>query len=137
MSAQPLFEGLVYDESGNLVTISYIGDEPHYVVDVDGFHRHIPAADVDRQVLAVFIEQLQAHQDLAVQQALNFLGKDDLFTKAALDASIRNVSVDQVLAQGIPAEARNMMGMVGFHVVINHHGELVTINQPTAADGEL
>src|SRR5687767_3267518 len=100
MSTQPFFEGLVYDESGNLVSVSYIGSEPHYVVDVDGFHRHIPSEQVDRQVLAVFIEQLQAHQDIAVQQALSFLGKDDLFTKAALDASIRNVSVDQVLAQG-------------------------------------
>ena len=137
MSTQPIFEGLVYDESGSPVSVAYIGDEPHYVVDVDGFHRHIPAEQVDRQVLAVFIEQLQAHQDIAVQQALSFLGKDDLFTKAALDASIRNVNVDQVLAQGIPAEARNMMGMVGFHVVINHHGELISIKQPTADDGDL
>jgi hypothetical protein len=136
MARQALFEGLVYDENGHPVTTAHIGDEAHYVVEVDGFHRHIASEEVDRQILAVFIEQLQANQDMAVQQALNFIGRDDLFTKAALDASIRNVSPDQILEQGIPPQARDMMGMAGFQVIINHHGEIVGMNQPTAPDEE-
>lgn len=130
MSHQALFTGLVYDEARNLVDIAFIGSEAHYVIDDNGFRRHIPAADVDRQVLHIFIDQLQDHKDVAVDQALRMMGKDDLFTKAALDVSIRNVNVDEIMQQGIPAQARDMMGMMGFRVIINYHGEVVGMDQP-------
>ena len=131
MAKQALFTGLVYDEKENAVEVAFIGSDAHYVVDDDGFLRHIPSEDVDRQVLHIFLEQLEENKDLAVEQALRFLGRDDLFTKAAVDASMRNVSVDQILEQGIPEQARDMMGMVGFRVIINVHGELVSLEQPT------
>ena len=41
-----------------------------------------------------------------------------------------------VIAQGIPAQARDMMGMMGFRITINFHGEVVDIAQPTAPDDE-
>jgi hypothetical protein len=85
MASRALFEGLIYDEFDHLVTVAYIGTDAHYVVDDDGFHRHILAETVDRQVLTVFVEQLQANKEMAVAQALQMLGQDDLFTKAALD----------------------------------------------------
>jgi hypothetical protein len=85
-------------------------------------------------VLAIFLEQLQDNKDLAVEQTLKMLGRDDLLTKAAVDASIRNVDIDQIIAQGIPLQAREMMGMLGFRVVINVHGELVRLDQPTVPD---
>jgi len=132
MARNALFVGLVYDEFENLVEVSYIGTDAHYVVDDAGFHRHINSEDVDRQVLHVFLEQLEQNKDVAVEQALNFLGKDDLFTKAAVDASMRNVNVEEILKQGIPEQARNMMGMVGFRIVIDIHGQVVRLDQPTA-----
>lgn len=58
------------------------------------------------------------------------MGKDDLFTKAALDSSIENVDVDQLLQQGIPPQARDMMGMMGFRIIINYHGDIVDFDQP-------
>ncbi|MCI0394448.1 MAG: hypothetical protein L0332_21135 [Chloroflexi bacterium] len=131
MARQALFSGLVYDEDGRPVSTTYVGAEAHYVVDDDGFLRHINSEQVDRQVLDVFLEQLAENKDLAVEQALNFLGSDDLFTKAALDASMRNISADQIIEQGIPEQARDMMGMLGFRIVINVHGDLVRLDQPT------
>lgn len=130
MSFNALFDGLVYDEQENLVEVTHIGGDAHYVVDDAGFHRHINSEEVDRQVLKVLVQQLQENKDMAVEQALNFIGKDDLFTKAAVDASMRNVNIDQILKQGIPAQARDMMGMVGFRIIINLHGEVVRIDQP-------
>lgn len=130
MSLNALFAGLVYDEQDNPVEITHVGGEAHYVVDDAGFHRHVYSEDVDRQVLEVLVQQLEDNKDMAVEQALNFLGKDDLFTKAAVDASMRNVNIDEILKQGIPAQARDMMGMVGFRIIINYHGEVVRIDQP-------
>ena len=136
MAQQALFEGLVYDENDNLVTVGRIGVDAYYVVDDDGFHRHIDTEIVDRQVLSIFIEQLQDNKDIAVEQTLKMLGRDDLLTKAAIDASIRNIDMDQIIAQGVPLQAREMMGMLGFRVVINIHGELVHLDQPTVPDDE-
>lgn len=136
MARQALFEGLVYDEEERPVTTTVIGDDAHYVVDDDGFHRHINSEEVDRQVLAVFIEQLENNKDLAIEQALNMMGRDDLFAKAAIDASLRNINMDQIIEQGIPLQAREMMGLLGFRIIINYHGELVRLDQPVIPDGE-
>ncbi|KAA3663952.1 MAG: hypothetical protein DWQ04_08205 [Chloroflexi bacterium] len=134
MARQALFEGLVYDEDERLVETAVIGPDAHYVVDDDGFKRHIDSEKVDRQVLGFFLQQLDANKDMAVEQALNMMGKDDIFTKAALDASLNNIDMNQIIAQGIPLQARNMMGMLGFRVIINLHGEVVKLDQPAAPD---
>lgn len=136
MSRQALFEGLVYDETGRLVDTAVVGNEANYVVDDDGFLRHISADIVDRQVLAIFLEQLDQNRDLAVEQTLKFIGKEDLMTKAAIEASLKNIDMDQIIAQGIPTQARNMLGMMGFRIVINFHGDVVAIEQPQSFDGE-
>lgn len=134
MARRALFDGLVYDEQESIVETAIVGDEAFYVIDDNGFHRHIDAEDVDRQVLSIFLEQLQDNKELAIEQALKFMGKDDLFTKAALDASMRNIDMNQIIAQGIPEQARDMLGMLGFRIIINLHGELVRLDQPVAPD---
>ena len=136
MARQALFEGLVYDEAERPVTVTNIGGTAHYVVDDAGFLRHVDSEEVDRQVLAVFLSQLEDNKEIAVEQMLNLMGKDDLFTKAAVDASLRNVDMDQILAQGIPMQARNMLGMLGFRIIINYHGEVIGMDQPAAPDDE-
>ena len=134
MANQALFEGLIYDEYDQPVNITHVGDEVFYVVDDQGFLRHVVAEEVDRQILSFFLNQLDENKELAIEQALNMLGKDDLFTKAALDAQLRNIDMDQIIATGIPLQAREMLGMLGFHVIINVHGEVIEINQPSAPD---
>jgi hypothetical protein len=136
VARKTLFEGLVYDEQDNLAAVKTIGDEAFYVVDDDGFKRHIESEEVDRQVLEFFLQQLEENKDLAIGQAMNMMGKDDLFTKAALDAQMRNIDVNQIIEQGLPEQARNVMGMVGFRVIVNVHGEVVRIVQPAIPDEE-
>lgn len=136
VAKEALFAGLVYDEYGNPVDTTRVGDESFYVVNDDGFLRHIESETVDRQVLEVFLGQLEENKDLAVTQAMQMIGKEDLFTKAALDAQMRNIDVDKIMEQGIPEQARNMMGMVGFRIIINLHGEVVRLDQPSIPDEE-
>jgi hypothetical protein len=132
-----MFDGLVYDEYENLLATSVIGGEAQYVVDDDGFMRHVDAEAVDRQVLTFFLEQLSQNKDLAVEQAMEMMGQDDLLTKAALDASLSNISADQIIAQGVPTQARDMLGMLGFRVYIDVHGEVIRMDQPaTPEEGE-
>lgn len=134
MTKQALFSGLVYDEQEQLVQTVIVGEELFYVVDDNGFRRHIVAEDVDRQVLQIFLDQLEGNRDLAVEQMLNMMGQDDLFAKAVIDASLRQINLEQIMAQGIPAQARDMLGMLGLRIVINYHGELVRLDQPTMPD---
>ncbi len=134
MAHQALFAGLVYDEREIPLETVYIGSEAFYVVDDSGFHRHVEANEIDRHVLTIFLQHLEENKDMAVEQALRLIGKDDLFTKAAVDASMRNIDLDKIIKQGLPEQARDMMGMLGFRIIINHHGEIVRIDQPTAPD---
>jgi hypothetical protein len=136
MATQALFSGLVYDEWDQPVTTRIVGGEAQYVIDDAGFLRHIDSEAVDRQVLGVFLEQLEDNKEIAVEQMLNMMGKDDLFTKAAVDASLRNIDMNQIIAQGIPEQARHMLGMFGFRIIINIHGELIRLDQPAATDDE-
>lgn len=136
MARQAMFDGLVYDDYDNLLTTTVIGGEAQYVFDDDGFRRHIDAEVVDRQVLAFFLNQLQENKDLAVEQALKMLGSDDLLTKAAVDASLRNINMEQIMAQGVPAQARDMLGMLGFRVVVDMHGEVLRLDQPAAPEDD-
>lgn len=137
MARQALFAGLVCDERENQVAVTTIGGDAFYVVDDDGFLRHIDSDAVDRQVLEFFLEQLEQNKDIAISQAMNMMGKDDIFTKAALDAQMRNIDADQIIEQGLPEQARNAMGMVGFRVIVNVHGDVVRIDQPAVPDEEL
>ena len=133
-SKTALFEGLISTEYGEAVRVAHIGPEPHYVIPDGDFMRHIAAEEIDRQVLNVLSEQLEQHRDLAVEAALEMIGKDDLFTKAMVDASINNM--DRVLDQGIPEELRAWMGMMGFKVIVNFRGEVVQVEQPGQIDPE-
>lgn len=132
MSAEPLFAGLVFDENDQLVETTYVGQEPCYVVDDAGFKRHIPSETVDRQVLEFLGEQIQGHEEILTEQAAKLSGQDDIFSRAVLLEQFKNIEgqFDQILKEGLPEEGRAYMGMTGFKVIIDHHGELVDVEQP-------
>jgi hypothetical protein len=132
MSNKALFAGLVIDENGQPLDVTYTGDEAQYVIDDNGFRRHIDAETVDRQVLTQLQEQIEANKNAVEQGIMKMMGSEDLFTKAAIDKSIENM--DQVLQQGLPDDARQMLGMMGFRVTVNYHGEVLRIDQPGVAD---
>lgn len=127
-----LFPGLVFDEQDNPAEVVYVGDEPCYVVDDDGFRRHIPSEQVDRQVLDAMAEQIEGHEDILTDQAAKMLGQDDIFSRAMLLNQFKNIDaqLDQLLETGIPQDALAYLGMLGFKIVIDVHGEVVDLNQP-------
>jgi len=135
---QALFAGLVIDENDHLVETAFVGDEPVYVVNDAGFRRHIPAEQVDRQILGMMKDQISGHEDQISEQTSKMLGQEDLFSKAMIDNQIKNIDrqFEALLKSGIPEAGRAYMGMLGFRVVINFHGEVIRLDQPTIASSE-
>ena len=138
MTKQPLFAGLVLDEFGKPAESAMVGDEPCYVVDDAGFRRHIPSAQVDRQVLDQMAEMMKGSEDLLSEQAAKMLGQDDVFTVAAIQQQLKNMDkqFDQLLQVGLPEDMRAYLGMMGFKIIINVHGEVLGIEQPGAITDE-
>jgi hypothetical protein len=136
MPRQALFSGLITDEADRPVDVAYVGDEPCYVVDDAGFRRHIPSEQVDRQVLERMREQISGNEDLLSEQAAKMFGTDDIFSKAIIESQLKNIDqqFENLFQVGIPEDARAFMGMSGFKVIINVHGEVVRFEQPTATD---
>ncbi len=85
MAGKALFAGLVSDTLERPVPVSYVGDDAVYVVDDDGFLRHIDSELVDRQVLNQMRELIQGHEDLIAEGTMKMLGQDDIFTKAMIE----------------------------------------------------
>ena len=93
-----------------------------------GFRRHVESERVDRQVLGWLQEQFFANQELITEGILSMLGKDDLFTKAMIDASMQNM--DQLIEHGLPDDARTWLGMFGFRIIVDIHGDVVRTELP-------
>jgi hypothetical protein len=138
MPRQPLFAGLVIDESGNVADTALVGGEPCYVVNDAGFRRHIPSEQVDRVVLAQIAGMMKGSEEYLSEQTAKMIGQEDIFTKAMLENQLKNIDqqFDQLLETGIPEDMRIYLGMVGFRIVINVHGEVLKIDQPSAPDNE-
>jgi hypothetical protein len=130
-----LFEGLVVDETERPVAVKLVGDQAFYVVDDDGFLRHIESEDIDRQVVEHLVEMIRGNEDVIARGTMEMIGQDDIFTKAAIESSLHQAPehTDLLLQQGLPEEARLWLGMLGFRVVIDLHGTVVRIDQPQAA----
>lgn len=138
MPNQPLFAGLVIDETGRSVESSFIGNEPCYVVDDSGFRRHIPAEQVDRAVLAQMAEMMKGSEDILSEQTAKMLGQDDPFSRAIIEQQLKNIDkqFDALMKTGIPEDMRAYLGMMGFKVIINYHGEIIRVEQPGRASDD-
>jgi hypothetical protein len=138
LTRQPLFAGLVIDEAGHPVGTAFIGSDPCYVVDDAGFRRHIPAEQIDRAVLAQMSEMMKGSEDLLSEQAAKMLGQDDPFSKAMIENQLKNMDrqFDALMQSGIPEDMRAYLGMMGFRIVINHHGEVLRVEQPGVSGEE-
>lgn len=134
MASTAMFGGLVVDELGRMAEVDTVGTAACYVVYDDDFRRYIDAAQVDRQVLRFMREQVNDNRQLAVSTMLDMMGKDDLFTKAAVESTIEHM--EDAVGQPIPEDARQWLGMLGFRIVINFHGEVVDVQLPAGAIDE-
>lgn len=117
----------------------HIGGEAFYVVDDDGFRRHVESEHVDRQVLREFAHMIEGHEEIISEGAMRMLGQEDIFTKAMIERSLSQMedNFDQILQSGLPEQARMSLGMMGFRVVIDVHGEVVRVDQPGGQDPDL
>ena len=131
-----MFSGLIVDEVDNPVESAFVGEEAMYVVDDAGFRRHISAEQIDRAVLEVMTSMIEGHEDELSKQAATMLGQDDLFSQAILENQLLNIDqqIDTMLENGIPEEGRAYLGMMGFKIRINLHGELLEVIQPGMID---
>lgn len=138
MPRQALFAGLVVDEDGNPVEVAYVGNEPCYVVNDAGFRRHIPAEQIDLEVLRQMRETIRGSEGELSAQAAKMLGQDDPFTRAMIETQLKNMEAyfQTLLETGLPEETRAYLGMMGFKLVINVHGEIVRLEQPGIASDE-
>jgi hypothetical protein len=137
MARKALFAGLISDTLDRPVPASSVGDDAVYVVDDDGFLRHIDSELVDRQVLNSMREMIQGHEELIAQGTMKMLGQEDIFTKAMIESSLEKIDeqFDALLANGLPEEARAWLGLSGFRIVIDLHGQVVSVEQPSAEEG--
>jgi hypothetical protein len=132
--SRALFQGLVYNEAGEPVEVAFVGGVAHYAIPDDGFLRHVEAQAVDDAVLSQLQEQVSAVQDELVRAMMTMLGKEDIFTKAALEASVRNLK-DNV-RQADQAQWLPWLRLLGFRVVVNVHGEVVEVIYPEQASDD-
>ena len=139
MTRKAVFEGLVFTEDDRPADVAYVGEEPCYVVNDAGFLRHIPAEQIDRQVLGLMKEQVEEHEDIITDQTAKMTGQEDIFSRAMIMQQLKNIDqqLETLMQTGLPEEGRAYLGMLGFKVVINEHGDVLRVDQPSAAsDGE-
>lgn len=138
MAMKAIFEGLVFDEDENPVDVRSIGNEAFYVIDDDGFMRHIPAEEVDRQIIEQLKKQFDENKDAIIEQSAKLLGIDDPFSQAAMASKLGDFDQQYELLKmvGIPENDRMFLGMAGFKVIIDIHGNLVEFHQPSQPDEE-
>ena len=134
MTGKAVFEGLVFDENDNVLDTTYVGGEPCYVINDAGFMRHIPAQQVDTQVFDVMRRQITENKDVISEQTAKMIGQDDIFTHAIINNQLENIDdqLDHLMEQGMPESGRTYLGMLGFKIVVNYHGEVVRVDQPAA-----
>jgi len=125
---QAVFGGLIQNEEGEPVDVAYIGGEAFYVIPDGEFRRHVEAAEVDDQVLRMLRDQFEGMEDQIAQGVMQFLGKEDLFTKASIDMALKNF--DQAFRRADPEQWKPWLGMMGFRIIVDVHGEVVRIESP-------
>jgi len=81
---------------------------------------------------------IQGNEDLLSEQAAKMLGQDDIFSRAMIETQLKQMDqqFDKLMETGIPEETRAYIGMTGFRIRIDIHGEVIDIEQPGMVDPE-
>lgn len=128
-----IFSGLIFDEKDQLVEYKKVGDEEYYIINDDGFLRHVEAEKIDRAIFKEMTSWVKGNEESIGKEAAKMMGQDDLFTTAQMINELKNIDrqIDQMMQVGFPQDQKSYMGMMGFKVIINYHGELVEVCQAT------
>lgn len=122
-----LFEGLVFDEKNEPLKAGHVGEEAVYILDDDGFFKHLPAEKIDRAILAEIASMIKGHEDLLTDQAASMMGTEDVFSKAIIENQMKDIEnqFSQLADIGISEDMRAYMGMTGFKVIVDYKGEVL------------
>ena len=136
MANYAFFKGLVYDENNNLIETVTIGDESFYIVDDYGFKRHIESREVDEKIFRLFTDQIDGNEEYLANAAAQMTGKTDLFSMAMFKNQLQNVDkeIDNMLMQAPPPGLVEFLGMAGFKINIDIHGDITQVNMPTISE---
>ena len=137
MANKAFFAGLIYDENENLIETATIGNDAFYVVDDYGFKRHIDSREVDEKIVRLFTDQINGNEEYLANAAANMTGKTDLFSMAMFKNQLENIDkeIEAMFRQGPPPGLAEFLGMSGFKVNIDLHGNIINVNMPAAAGG--
>ena len=127
-----LFEGLVFDIEDNPLEVTWVGDEPSYVLNDGGYLRQIPAEIVDQQVWEAITAGISGNEEFLSEQTAKMLGQEDIFSIAVIRQQLENsqAQFEQLRGAGLPQDMRTYLGMTGFRIVVDFHGDGVEIKQP-------
>jgi hypothetical protein len=129
---EPFFSGLVFNELGEPVESTTVGDEPFYAISDGDFKRHVEAAQVDRQVLIQMKEVILGMKDMVLDSVLQMIGSDDPFTRAAIENNLENMERILDMEEQAPnlEDMRLWLWMTGFRVTVDVHGEVLQVELP-------
>ncbi len=132
MTKYALFSGLIYDENDNPVNFSYVGNEPVYIIDDQGFKRHVSSEYIDRQVWEQLTSNIAGNEKFLADQTAKMLKVNDIFSQAVIENQLKNVSqqFESMQTIGIPADNKSYLEMMGFKIVVNIHGDVIRLDQP-------
>jgi hypothetical protein len=138
MANKAVFEGLVFDDLDRQLNTTYVGADACYVIDDDGFLRHIPAENIDQQVLEAMRSQVEENKDMIAEQTIKMIGNVDLFTHGIIKSQLENLDeqFDHLMEHGIPEDGRVYLGLLGFKIIVNYHGDVIQIEQPAGPSAE-
>jgi hypothetical protein len=134
MATKAVFEGLVFDDLDRQLEIAFVGSDACYVINDDGFLRHIPAENIDRQVLDAMRGQAEENKELIAEKTINMIGDVDLFTHGLIKNQLENLDnqFNHLMQHGIPEDSRIYLGLLGFKIIVDYHGDVIQIEQPAA-----
>ena len=129
MSHQTLFTGLVFDEFDHPLEAGSIGADPAYIINDAGFRRYIPAEQIDNVILAKMKALIQGNEGFLSEQAAKMMGAEDLFSKALIENQLKHIDkqFEMLFEVGIPEDMRAYLGMSGFKVVVDYHGQVLEV----------
>ncbi len=134
LKARAVFGGLVFNEAGETARVVSLGGVDHYAIPDQGFLWHVEAYRIDDVVLDEMQRQLGEVRPQVVEMMLDMLGRRDIFTKAALDASVENLAIN--VRRSDTVQWATMLGLAGFRIVVNHRGEVLEIVFPSQPEDE-
>jgi hypothetical protein len=134
----PLFTGLVFSEDDRQLSTAQVGGEWCYILEDAGFQRHIRSRPVDESILRWLWDQIRGHERELAEQAAHLTGQEDIFSRAVLQKNLEHpeAQMDKIFEVGLPENTRLWMGMMGFRAVVDYHGELIRVDQPSRPSDE-